>query len=132
MRAVRGKDTLPELLARKMLHAAGYRYRVQLRLARKRPDIIFAKRRCVILVHGCFWHGHNCRRGRLPQANTDFWYGKITRNKERDEETIAALDAEGWRSLVIWECDLKDRSAVFERLSDFLGPPSASYAASRP
>lgn len=123
MRAVKGRDTGPEIRVRKMLHAAGYRFRVQLRLGRKRPDIVLTRRRCVLLVHGCFWHGHHCPRGHLPKTNAEFWRTKITRNRQRDEETIAALAAEGWRSLVVWECGLKDGPALLTRLRTFLGPP---------
>lgn len=123
MRAVKGRDTGPELQVRRMLHAAGYRYRVQLRLGRKRPDIVFTRRKRAIFVHGCFWHGHDCPRGRLPGTNVEFWRTKIERNRQRDEETVAALDREGWRSLIIWECSLKDGPAVLERLGSFLGTP---------
>ena len=123
MRAVRGRDTAPEMRVRRMLHAAGYRFRVQLRLGRKRPDVVFTRRKRAIFVHGCFWHGHDCPRGRLPTSNAEFWHAKIARNKARDAETEAALAAEGWRSLIVWECGLRDESAVLDRLRRFLGRP---------
>lgn len=126
MRAVKGRDTAPELKVRRMLHAAGYRYRVQLRLGRKRPDLVFTRRKQAIFVHGCFWHGHDCPRGHLPTSNADFWRAKITRNEQRDRETIAALESEGWDSLVVWECELKDQVAVLTRLREFLGTPTLS------
>ena len=94
-------------------------------LGRKRPDIVFTRKRCAIFVHGCFWHGHDCPRGRLPQNNAAFWRAKITRNKERDEETTVTLTSEGWKSMVIWECESKVGPALLERLRSFLGPPSA-------
>lgn len=125
MRAVRGRDTGPELLVRRMLHAAGYRFRVQMRIGRKRPDVVFTRRRQVVLIHGCFWHGHDCTRGRLPSANRAFWEAKILRNRSRDEETLATLAADGWRSLVLWECGLADASAVRGHLTAFLGAPRA-------
>lgn len=125
MRAVKGRDTGPELRVRRMLHAAGYRYRVQFRLGRKRPDIVFTRRRQAIFVHGCFWHGHDCSRGRLPATNAAFWRSKIERNKARDAETEAALIVEGWRSVVVWECSLKDENTVLARLRTVLGPPVA-------
>lgn len=123
MRAVKGRDTGPEMRVRKLLHAAGYRYRVQLRLLRQRPDIVFTRRKRAIFVHGCFLHGHDCARGRLPQTNTDFWRNKIARNRQRDDETIMELTAEGWACFTIWECGLKDEAAVLARLRSFLGSP---------
>jgi DNA mismatch endonuclease (patch repair protein) len=125
MRAVRGRDAAPEMRVRRLLHAAGYRLRVQLRLGRKRPDLVFTRRRQAIFVHGCFWHGHDCPRGRLPTSNAEFWRAKIARNKERDAETEAALTAQGWRSLVVWECGLRDDDAVLDILRAFLGPVRA-------
>lgn len=125
MRAVKARDTGPELRVRRMLHAAGYRYRVQVRLGRTRPDIVFTRRRHAIFVHGCFWHGHDCPRGRLPATNAAFWRSKIERNKARDAETEAGLIVEGWRSVVVWECSLKDESTVMARLRRVLGPPAA-------
>lgn len=94
-----------------------------MRLQGKRPDLVFTRRKRVIFVHGCFWHGHDCRRGRLPTSNADFWRTKIGRNRLRDAETVAALACEGWRSIVVWECDLKNDAAVLQRLCDFLGAP---------
>ena len=123
MRRVGGRDTGPEFLIRRMLHAAGYRFRVQLRIGRKRPDVVFTRRKRIILVHGCFWHGLHCDRGRLPATNHAFWYAKIGRNRERDEETIATLATQGWRTLVVWECALRDKPATLDLLTQFLGAP---------
>jgi DNA mismatch endonuclease (patch repair protein) len=111
---------------------------VQLRLGRKRPDIVFTRRKRAIFVHGCFWHGHDCPRGRLPGTNVEFWRAKIMRNRQRDEETVAALGLEGWRSLIVWECSLKDPPVVLARIRAFLGRPretpivNARYSASNP
>ncbi len=126
MRAVKGRDTAPERRVRRMLHAAGYRFRVQFPFRRKRLDLAFINRKRVVLVHGCFWHGHDCPRGRLPQTNTDFWNAKISRNRERDNETILALVADHWTTAIVWECELKDEAAVSQRLRAFLGPPKWS------
>ena len=123
MRKVKGRHTGPERRVRRLLHAAGYRFRIQFPFGRKRLDIAFAGRKRAVLVHGCFWHGHDCARGRLPQTNTAFWRAKIERNAARDGETILALAAEGWTALSIWECELKDEASLLPRLRAFLGPP---------
>lgn len=123
MRRVKSRDTKPELLVRRMLCDSG---RTGYRLDRKdlpgRPDIAFIGRKQAIFVHGCFWHGHDCKRGaRVPKTNTDYWLAKIARNKARDAEAAKALAAIGWNSLTIWECELKDQAATVRRLTDFLG-----------
>jgi DNA mismatch endonuclease (patch repair protein) len=122
MRAVRSRDTAPEMQVRRMLHAMGYRYRLHRADLPGKPDIVFAGRRRAIFVHGCFWHGHDCRRGaRIPATNTAYWRAKIARNVARDRETLARLAALGWAALVIWECDLRERDALTARLRGFLG-----------
>lgn len=126
MRAVRSKDTAPELLVRKLAHRAGYRFRLHRRDLPGHPDLVFPSRRAVVFVHGCFWHGHDCARGaRAPKTNADYWTAKIGRNVARDEAAVAALQSSGWRVLVLWECQLKDSSALAGRLQEFLGPPSS-------
>jgi DNA mismatch endonuclease (patch repair protein) len=86
-----------------------------------KPDLVFASRRKVIFVHGCFWHGHDCARGaRVPKSNVDYWAAKVRRNRERDAKTIAALHDAGWQVLIIWECETKDRDQLTNRLSQFL------------
>lgn len=122
MRAVKGRDTKPEMAVRRMLHAMGYRYRVQARGLPGRPDLAFTRRRAAVFVHGCFWHGHGCARGRrVPATNTEFWIAKIARNRARDAEVAAALTGMGWRSAVVWECGLRDMAAVAAGLRGFLG-----------
>lgn len=124
MARVRGKDTGPELLVRRLLHALGYRYRVHAPGLPGRPDLAFTRRRAAVFVHGCFWHGHDCPRGaRVPKANADYWRAKLARNRARDAEVEAKLAAAGWRALTIWECELADRAALGARLGRFLGPP---------
>ncbi|MDO1558053.1 very short patch repair endonuclease [Brevundimonas sp. 2R-24] len=108
MRRVKGRDTTPELKVRRTLWRLGFRYRLQRRDLPGKPDLAMAGRRLAVFVHGCFWHGHDCRRGaRAPKANAQYWSDKIARNRARDDATRRRLIAEGWRGLVIWECALR-------------------------
>jgi len=121
MRSVRSRDTKPELLVRRAVTALGYRYRLHKATLPGKPDLVFASRRKVIFVHGCFWHGHDCARGaREPKSNVDYWAAKVRRNRERDAKTIAALHDAGWKVLIVWECETKDRDQLTNRLSQFL------------
>ena len=123
MRAVKGRDTGPELAVRRMLHARGYRYRLHRRDLPGAPDLTFPSRRKVVFVHGCFWHGHSCPRGdRMPKTNTDYWRRKIGRNRERYEGQQAALRDAGWGVLTVWECELRREDELAARLEAFLGP----------
>jgi DNA mismatch endonuclease, patch repair protein len=122
MRAVKSKDTTPELLVRRLVHGAGYRYRLHRKDLPGCPDLAFGGRRKVIFVNGCFWHGHDCSRGaRVPEHNRDYWIAKIARNRARDDVAQASLQAMGWSALVLWECELKDASSLARRLKRFLG-----------
>jgi DNA mismatch endonuclease (patch repair protein) len=123
MRQVRSKDTTPELIVRRLLHAEGYRFRLYRRDLPGKPDLVFPSRRKAIFVHGCFWHGHGCKIGRLPKSRLDFWGPKIARNRERDAQNVAALRALGWQVLAVWQCETKDSRALLQQLGDFLGPP---------
>lgn len=107
MRRIRSKDTKPELAARRLLHASGLRYRLHVSNLPGKPDIVLPKHRAVVCVQGCFWHMHNCRRGRVPSSNTSYWPQKLERNAARDSRNISALEVLGWRVFVIWECDVK-------------------------
>jgi DNA mismatch endonuclease, patch repair protein len=119
MRAVKSRDTGPELAVRAMLRGIAPGYRLHREDLPGRPDIVYGHRKLAIFVHGCFWHGHDCPRGaRMPKANADYWRGKIARNRARDERTVAAYSAMGWRTLVVHECELKDRAALGRRLAD--------------
>ncbi|RKF17299.1 DNA mismatch endonuclease Vsr [Roseovarius spongiae] len=121
MRAVKSKDTAPEMIVRRLLHAAGFRYRLHRKDLPGKPDLIFGPRRKVIFVHGCFWHGHDCRRGaRLPRTNADYWRRKIARNRQRDAASIDALVANGWRVLIVWECETRDTERLKATLLGFL------------
>lgn len=107
MSAVRSRDTKPELEIRRGLHARGFRYRVNTAELPGKPDIVFRKYRAVILVHGCFWHGHDCPLFRLPDTRREFWAAKIARNRERDAEVLVALRKRDWRCLTVWECAMR-------------------------
>ncbi|MFC6281777.1 MULTISPECIES: very short patch repair endonuclease [Polaromonas] len=107
MRKVRTKHTAPELIVRNTLHRLGYRYALHSKRLPGTPDIVLSSRKKVILVNGCFWHGHSCPRGALPSSNHDFWCLKIKKNKKRDSSQIRALENLGWATLVVWECETK-------------------------
>ncbi len=122
MRAVKSAGTKPERAIRELLWSNGFRYRLDARDLPGKPDIVFRGKRAAIFVHGCFWHGHDCARGaRVPKANREYWQAKIGRNVARDTATLAALKAQGWRVLVVWECQMKERAALSRRLTKFLG-----------
>ena len=121
MRAVRSRDTRPEMTVRRLLHRLGYRYRLHRRDLPGTPDIVFGPLRKVIFVHGCFWHGHWCRRGaRVPATNTDYWRRKIDRNVKRHAEQTEQLRVAGWMPLVIWECQTTPEQTLCEQLRAFL------------
>lgn len=146
MGKIRGKDTKPELFVRRLLHAAGYRYRLHGCIPRgtleklKRdnpetllrggklpgtPDIVFPARHQAVFINGCFWHLHDCPAGQhAPATNAEFWATKRTRTHERDQQNTEVLHALGWETLVLWECELRDPAATMETLAHFLGPPS--------
>jgi DNA mismatch endonuclease (patch repair protein) len=122
MRAVRGADTTPELAVRRLAHSMGYRFRLHRKDLPGKPDLTFPRLRKVIFVHGCFWHGHDCARGaRVPVQNRDYWTRKVARNVERDMSAQSALQRLGWKSLVVWECEIKDQDRLRRALRRFLG-----------
>ena len=107
MRAVKSRDTQPEMAVRRLVHAMGYRYRLHRKDLPGKPDLAFISRRKAIFVHGCFWHGHDCPHGsREPKTNRDYWIPKIAKTRERDKTTLERLLKMGWESLVIWECEI--------------------------
>ena len=121
MRAVKSRDTSPELFVRKILRGIASGYRLHRKDIPGNPDIAYIGSKRAIFVHGCFWHGHDCARGaRVPKANADYWRGKIARNVARDAAHREKLAALGWRALTVWECELKDAAALEERLRAFL------------
>ena len=107
MSRIHSKNTKPEMIVRRYLFANGFRFRVNVRTLPGTPDIVLKKYHTAIFINGCFWHGHICQQGRMPKSNVAFWENKITRNKERDEEVRDKLRAIGWRTMVVWECQLK-------------------------
>lgn len=124
MRSVRSQGTKPELLVRTVLTKLGYRYRLNRADILGKPDVAFIGRRRAIFIHGCFWHGHDCKRGaRAPKANAGYWREKIERNRARDARTQVGLAEKGWRTLVLWECELKNAAALEHRLQQFLESP---------
>jgi DNA mismatch endonuclease, patch repair protein len=121
MAAIRGKDTGPERAIRHLLHRRGYRYILHDRRLPGRPDLVFPRRSKVIFVHGCFWHMHDCKYGRVvPATNAEFWSKKRVGNVNRDARDIRALADRGWRVLVTWECEVRDIEALTQRLVVFL------------
>lgn len=123
MSKIRSKNTKPENLVRKFLYDNGFRYRKNLKVLPGTPDIVIRKCRTVVLVNGCFWHGHeNCKKFKMPKTRVEFWTGKIERNRERDAESIEKLQRLGWDVVVIWECQLtpKRRRATLNALLDVL------------
>lgn len=121
MRAVKSRDTGAELAVRSLARAIAPGYRLNRADLPGKPDIVYGRRKLAIFVHGCFWHGHDCARGaRMPKTNADYWRAKIARNRTRDEKTLTALAAMGWRSLVVFECELKDVARLRGRLEEAL------------
>lgn len=125
MAGIRGKHTKPELAIRSALHRRGFRFRLHCRELPGKPDLVFPKYQAVILVHGCFWHGHECHLFKWPKTREDFWRRKIASNVERDRKQLSALNDAGWRVATIWECALKGRyrlpvEALVERCAVWL------------
>jgi DNA mismatch endonuclease, patch repair protein len=120
MSRIKGKDTKPELIVRSFVHRLGYRFRLHCKNLPGKPDIVLPRHKKIIFVHGCFWHMHNCKKGRVkPATRTQFWENKRTGNKERDRWNIRALKKLGWDVLVVWECQVGDGSFELS-VSDFL------------
>ncbi|MCP1246686.1 very short patch repair endonuclease [Acetobacter cerevisiae] len=112
MSGIRGKDTKPEMMLRRGLHALGFRFRLHDRKLPGTPDLVFPKYHAVILAHGCFWHGHDCHLFRLPGSRTEFWRTKIERNRAVDARTQLALRDAGWRVRTVWECAMRGKGRL--------------------
>ncbi len=123
MALIRGKNTKPELIVRRLVFSLRYRYRLHDRTLPGRPDMVFKGRRKVIFTHGCFWHlhGQGCPLTRLPKSRVEYWREKLEANVKRDREQQAALRALGWDFLIVWQCELKDLDGLARRVRDFLG-----------
>ena len=121
MRRICARDTKPELIVRKLVHGMGYRYRLHRADLPGKPDLVFPARRKVIFVHGCFWHRHHCRAGKIvPRVNVSYWLPKLERNKTRDQTNLAKLHESGWDSMIIWECQIRDVEYLKEKVKQFL------------
>ncbi|MBR1226894.1 DNA mismatch endonuclease Vsr [Bradyrhizobium sp. AUGA SZCCT0176] len=121
MRSVGSRHTAPEMIVRKLIHGLGFRFRLHQKRLPGSPDLVLARHGAVIFVNGCFWHGHDCSKGRLPKTRLDFWVPKIRRNQARDTDATKALEADGWRVLTIWQCETKDSQLLRRRLKKFFG-----------
>ena len=122
MRRVKGRDTSPELAVRRILRAAGIGYRLGGMGLPGRTDVVMKGRKVALFVHGCFWHGHDCARGsRQPKTNADYWIAKISRNRLRDAAAVKALEASGWRVVVVWECEMRKADFAARLIATILG-----------
>ena len=119
MSKISSKDTKPEILVRKFLFSKGFRYRINVKTLPGKPDIVLPKYKTIIFVNGCFWHGHNCKKGKLPSSNTDFWKEKISNNKSRDAQNSDLLVKLGWKVIIIWQCEISkidNRTKILNKL----------------
>jgi len=128
MAAISGRDTKPERTLRRILHSLGYRFRLHRRDLPGRPDIVLPGRRKVIFINGCFWHRHGCRNSVLPRARREWWEAKLSRNVERDIANVAALKAQDWSVLTVWECEMDNAARLSKIIQSFLGPPGSLAA----
>ena len=120
MQSVKTKDTGPELKVRRLLHRLGYRYRLNRKNLPGRPDIVFPGRKIVIFVNGCFWHSHGCSKGLPPKSRLDYWIPKLAANKLRDASRLLQLKKLGWRTLTIWQCQVKNIEKLTPKLKKFI------------
>lgn len=121
MSKISGKETNPEILVRKYLFTKGFRYRKNVKDLPGKPDIVLRKYNTVIFVHGCFWHGHiNCNKSLLPASNRDFWQDKIGKNILRDKQNISDLMAKGWRVIIVWQCEIKNKKMRESRFNSLI------------
>src|SRR5690606_8963487 len=121
MSRVRGKDTEPELVVRRMAHRLGYRFRLHVSDLPGRPDLVFPGRRKVVFVHGCYWHRHDCKKATTPKSNIQFWLKKFDDNVTRDMKNLDDLAKGGWDALVVWQCETEKQDELADRLTAFLG-----------
>lgn len=124
MSRIRSKDTRPEVEVRSILHRLGFRFRLHRKDLPGRPDIVLPRHGKIVLVHGCFWHGHTCRLASKPKSNAAYWSEKIAGNQARDRRTLAALCGAGWQVLELWECEVRAMDGLVERLQAFMAAPS--------
>ena len=120
MSRIRSRDTTPELVVRSMLHRMGYRFRLHRKDLPGKPDVVLPRHRKVVLVHGCFWHGHGCKLGPVPKSNQGYWSPKIAGNRARDARNALALAELGWQVLELWECEIRDLKGTERRIKEFM------------
>ncbi|NMM29227.1 MAG: DNA mismatch endonuclease Vsr [Glaciimonas sp.] len=120
MKRIGGKNTAPELIVRKLVYSLGYRYRLHSKDMPGKPDLVFFGRKKVIFVHGCFWHYHNCKKGKLPKSRLDYWLPKLEENRNRDIRTQERILSLGWRFLIIWQCEIRDTAELRKRIIEYL------------
>jgi len=120
MKEVRSKNTSTELAVRKLIYSLGYRYRLHYKELPGKPDLTFIGRKKAIFIHGCFWHAHECPKGRPPKSNLAYWLPKLERNKARDIENINSLSSLGWKTLTIWQCEIKNEESLRKKILHFL------------
>ncbi len=120
MSNVKSKNTKPEVIVRKYLHSKGFRYRINVKELPGKPDIVLPKYKTVIFVNGCFWHGHDCPAGKLPETNRKFWEEKINGNKKRDKKNYKKLNESGWKVIIIWECEIKTNQSKKNTLESLI------------
>ena len=118
MSKISDKETKPEILVRKFLFANGFRFRKNDKRYPGKPDIVLPKYKAIVFVHGCFWHGHNCSAGKLPETRKKFWTEKINGNKKRDEGNKIKLEKQGWKVIIIWQCKLKNKESRSKKLEE--------------
>ena len=116
MRRIRSTDTGPEIAVRRLLHREGFRFRLHSKVVPGTPDIVLPRYRLAVFVHGCFWHGHDCKDGRRPKSNTEYWDRKLQRNAERDAERRKELRSRGWKTVVVWSCEIRDEKRILQRI----------------
>jgi len=120
MKRIRGKNTTPELIVRKLVYSLGYRYRLHGKNLPGKPDLVFSGRKKVIFVHGCFWHYHTCKKGKPPKSNLDYWLPKLEENRRRDTYNQELITSIGWEFLVIWQCQIRDTDTLKKTIVAFL------------
>lgn len=121
MTAIKSRHTKPEIIVRSIIHRLGFRFRLHDKKLAGKPDIVLPKHKKIILVHGCFWHMHDCKRGNVtPKSNVEYWQTKRLRNVERDKSNLKTYKKEGWKTLTVWECEIKDLPKLERKLVRFL------------
>jgi DNA mismatch endonuclease (patch repair protein) len=127
MSRIKSSDTRPEMQVRRLLHGLGYRYVLHRRDLPGVPDLVFPARRKIVFIQGCFWHQHKgCVDGRIPKSRVSYWKPKLQRNVERDKLNISKLRRDGWKVMLVWECEAANSDTVLKRLTRFLGEPAAA------